>query len=149
MAKKKTFGGVDRLFNEQPVKVPELPEIDIPDNEPLPIGFYKDLTDDLTPGIKSVADEEREIREAAAKRPKPGRKATRPEPKDEKSSKSGCRSGETRATFIVSDELLDRVKALAYWERTKIKHVIEAALTEHLSRHEDKHGKIKPMPREG
>ena len=32
---------------------------------------------------------------------------------------------ETRATFIVREDLLDKVKALAYWDREMIKNIIK------------------------
>lgn len=45
-----------------------------------------------------------------------------------KSSQSGLPIGWTRATFIVSEALLDKVKDLAYTERREIKEVINEAL---------------------
>lgn len=45
-----------------------------------------------------------------------------------KSSQSGLPTGWTRATFIVSEALLDRVKDLAYTERREIKEVVNEAL---------------------
>ena len=45
-----------------------------------------------------------------------------------KSSQSGLPTGWTRATFIVSEALLDKVKDLAYTERREIKEVINEAL---------------------
>jgi AmiR/NasT family two-component response regulator len=38
----------------------------------------------------------------------------------------------TRATFIVRKEHLEKIKALAYWERKKVKEVVEEALEYHL-----------------
>jgi hypothetical protein len=37
--------------------------------------------------------------------------------------------GETRATFIIEETLLKKVKAVAYWERKQIKAVLHEALT--------------------
>jgi len=51
------------------------------------------------------------------------------------------REGYTRATFIVREDLLNRIKALAYWERMEIKEVVEEALLNHM-----KGKKIKPLP---
>lgn len=45
-----------------------------------------------------------------------------------KSSQAGLQQGWTRATFIVQTELLEKIKALAYWERRSIKEVIDEAL---------------------
>ena len=58
-----------------------------------------------------------------------------------KSSQRGIREGYTRATFIVSEDLLEKIKALAYWERKETKEVVEEAFKTHLE------GKdIKPIP---
>lgn len=61
-----------------------------------------------------------------------------------KTSEKGCHLNETRATFIVNKNLLEKVKALAYWARVDIKDVIGVALSELIDRHERKHGIIKP-----
>jgi hypothetical protein len=49
-----------------------------------------------------------------------------------KSSQRGLRRGWTRATFILRDAYLKKLKALAYWERKKVKEVIDEALTGYL-----------------
>lgn len=64
-----------------------------------------------------------------------------------KSSQEGTLKGETRATFILRENLLDKVKAVAYWDRLKIKEVVNTALEEYLSRYEKKNGVVKPMPK--
>lgn len=61
-------------------------------------------------------------------------------------AEEGTLPGEIRATFILGKDLLSKVKALAYWERKKIKDVVITALSEHVSRYEKKNGEIKPMP---
>lgn len=60
-----------------------------------------------------------------------------------KASGEGTREGETRATFIVREETLEKIKALAYWDRLKFKDVVNNALDEYLSKH-----KIEPRPEE-
>jgi len=47
-----------------------------------------------------------------------------------------------RATFIVREAHLEKIKALAYWERISIKRVLELALESYL-----KGKKIKPIPK--
>ena len=64
-----------------------------------------------------------------------------------KSSQQGTKEGETRATFIVREELLDKLKAIAYWDRVLIKDVINTALQEAVVRYEKKSGEIKPIPK--
>jgi hypothetical protein len=60
-----------------------------------------------------------------------------------KSSQQGTKEGETRATFIVNEELLDKLKAIAYWDRELLKETINKALLEYVSKK-----KIKPRPEE-
>jgi len=45
-----------------------------------------------------------------------------------KTSQQGLQDGWTRATFILRKDYLEKLKALAYWERKKIKEVIDEAL---------------------
>jgi hypothetical protein len=49
-----------------------------------------------------------------------------------KSSQRGLRRGWTRATFILREDYLEKLKALAYWERKKVKEVIGEALAGYL-----------------
>lgn len=51
-----------------------------------------------------------------------------------KTSQKGLKDGWTRATFILRKDYLDKLKALAYWERKKIKEVIDEALRLYLKR---------------
>ena len=64
-----------------------------------------------------------------------------------KSSQEGTKENETRATFIVNEELLEKLKAVAYWDRVMIKDVINTALEETVVRYEKKNGKVKPIPK--
>ncbi|MEX0940402.1 MAG: hypothetical protein WDZ41_03510 [Candidatus Babeliales bacterium] len=47
---------------------------------------------------------------------------------EKNSSKNGLDIGWTRATFIVKEELLKKIKDAAYWERKTVKVVINDAL---------------------
>lgn len=83
--------------------------------------------------------------------PKPTKKS-RGRPKTQtkkitKSSQEGTRENETRATFIVNEELLDKLKAVAYWERVMIKDIIDRALKEAIYIYEKKNGTVKPIPK--
>jgi hypothetical protein len=49
-----------------------------------------------------------------------------------KSSHEGLASGWTRATFIVKEEHLEKLKALSYWERLTIKELMADALGAYL-----------------
>lgn len=64
-----------------------------------------------------------------------------------KTSQIGTKEKETRATFIVNEDLLEKLKAVAYWDRVLIKDIINQALEEHIARYEKKNGEIKEMPK--
>jgi NRPS condensation-like uncharacterized protein len=57
-------------------------------------------------------------------------------------SEEGTKEGETRATFIVKVELLDKIKAISRIEGFTIKDVTEEALSRFISTYEKKNGKI-------
>lgn len=63
-----------------------------------------------------------------------------------KSSQEGTKEKETRATFIVNEELLEKLKAIAYWDRKLIKEVVDTALQDRVDKYEKKNGVIKPIP---
>lgn len=48
------------------------------------------------------------------------------------SNKEGTKEGECRATFIVNEEMLEILKALAYWERRQIKDMLKQALENYI-----------------
>ena len=79
-------------------------------------------------------------------KPKRGRPVTQTK-EITKSSQEGTKENETRATFIINEELLEKLKAIAYWDRVLIKDVINTALQETVTKYEKKSGTIKPMPK--
>jgi len=56
-----------------------------------------------------------------------------------KTSYDGLREGWTRATFILREDYLEKIKSIAYWKRRNIKEVMDDVLGEYL-----KGKKIKP-----
>ena len=92
----------------------------------------------FTGGLNSLLGEQ-------AQKPKVGRPQTQFK-EITKSSQEGTKEHETRATFIVREELLDKSKAIAYWERTMIKEVVNSALEEAVAKYEKRKGEIKPIP---
>jgi hypothetical protein len=56
-------------------------------------------------------------------------------------TKKGLPEGWSRATFIVRDEYLEKIKAIGYWDRKQIKEVLDEAITEHL-----KGRKVRAIP---
>jgi hypothetical protein len=79
-------------------------------------------------------------------KPKRGRPVTQTK-EITKSSQEGTKENETRATFIINEELLEKLKAIAYWDRVLIKDVINTALQETIAKYEKKSGEIKPIPK--
>jgi hypothetical protein len=45
----------------------------------------------------------------------------------------GLKDGWVRATFIVRKDHLEKIKALAYWERKQVKEVVDEAFGFHLN----------------
>lgn len=79
-------------------------------------------------------------------KPKRGRPVTQTK-EITKSSQEGTKENETRATFIINEELLEKLKAIAYWDRLLIKDVINLALVEAVAKYEKKNGAINPIPK--
>jgi hypothetical protein len=78
-------------------------------------------------------------------KPKRGRPITQTK-EITKSSQEGTKKNETRATFIVDEDLLDKLKAIAYWERVLIKDVVNRALRDAITKYTNDVGDIKPIP---
>lgn len=77
------------------------------------------------------------------------KKAGRPKTstrKVEKTSQEGTKEKETRATFIVNEDSLEKLKAIAYWDRKLIKDVVAETIDSYISSYEKKNGKVKPIP---
>jgi len=55
--------------------------------------------------------------------------------------KTGCKPGYTRVAYIVKEELVEKVKAHAYWERLSLVDVMEEILEEFFRTR-----KVKPIP---
>jgi hypothetical protein len=49
-----------------------------------------------------------------------------------RTSQEGLKDGWTRATFILRKDYLEKIKTSAYWERKKIKEMIDEALRLYL-----------------
>jgi hypothetical protein len=103
---------------------------------------FKGGLDSLIGGAKAQPKKSPKAEVSAPK--KPGRpRTTKKIPYD--TTEQGTLPGEKRATFIVKEEQLEKLKAVAYWDRTKIKDVITAALEKYLDAYEKKNGPIKKV----
>ena len=66
--------------------------------------------------------------------------------KDNKAVPSGERGtlpGEKRKTYIVNTELANKIDAIAYWDRTTVKEIVNEAFNEKVKKYEKKNGPIK------
>jgi hypothetical protein len=63
--------------------------------------------------------------------------------KEVKELKLKDNDNETRATFIIKEDVLNKLKSIAYWERIKIKEALNNALEEYIDKYEKKNGQIK------
>jgi hypothetical protein len=63
-----------------------------------------------------------------------GSQANQPETDEKKKSTStkGLEEGWTRATFIMREEYVQKLKAYAYWERKTVKDVVDSMLEQFL-----------------
>ena len=53
--------------------------------------------------------------------------------------------GETRATLILNEVVINKFKAISYWDRVPLKVIMDDALSVFLNLYEEKNGKIKPL----
>ncbi|KAA5539125.1 hypothetical protein [Adhaeribacter rhizoryzae] len=53
---------------------------------------------------------------------------------------------ERRTTFVIREDYLDKISAIAYWDRTLLKDQINAALSAYIEEYEKKNGEIKVAP---
>ena len=58
----------------------------------------------------------------------------------------GLKAGETRATFIVKEEALEKIKAIAYWDRQNIKDIVQVAIEAYIKQYENTKGSVQPIP---
>ena len=64
-----------------------------------------------------------------------------------KTSQEGTKENETRATFIVNEDLLEKIKAMAYWERKLLKDIINSSIEDTLAKYIKKNGEIVAIPK--
>jgi len=76
---------------------------------------------------------------------KPGRPKTRLHT-PQKSAAQGTKEGEEKYSLIIKTELLEKVKAVAYWERLTIKDTFEEAAIDRVKKYEKKSGLLKAIP---
>ena len=64
-----------------------------------------------------------------------------------KTSQEGTKENETRATFIINEDVLEKLKAIAYWERILIKDIANSAFEETIAKYEKKNGAVVSIPK--
>ena len=135
MSKKNLSGGLNSLLGDQPKEKAITPAQKRAINKR---AKYSALLEESNKLVKQLRDQ--------PDKPKVGRPVTQTK-EITKSSQDGTKENETRATFIINEELLEKVKAIAYWERELIKETINKALQETVAKYEKKNGDIQPIPK--
>lgn len=79
------------------------------------------------------------LQEHQARKETRGRKRVHPEGQD-------LNTGEVRKTFIMAEDLVNKLGWLSYWERKKMKAIANEMAQEYIARYEEKHGPIAPAP---
>lgn len=100
-------GGLDALLSPTIT-----PDVEIPDSEP-----------------KTAPRASQTVRSHEIKAPAPVPRETTVE-----SNKAGLAAGYTRATLIVNDDYLKALKDKAYYDRKKLKEVVNEAFAQYLER---------------
>lgn len=119
MAKKSFTGGLNSLLGESPAQSEEVVKEQLAEKSV----EFSPTSEVLKPTTKEVT-----------KQPIKGL---------QNSSKAGTKENDTRATFILNEELLEKLKSIAYWERKTIKNVINTALLDAVIKYERKNGDVK------
>lgn len=65
---------------------------------------------------------------------------------DRPKSAKGLRDGLNRFSIVLPMDILERLRAVAYWNNLTVKDVITQFLESGLDRYVKKHGEIKPVP---
>lgn len=89
-------------------------------------------------GAPTLSQEEKEIQDEARAKRERENKGGRPRSNfrvAEKASQEGCKEQETRATFIVSEPLLEQFKEIAYWQRWKMKDAANKMLSDFIEKY--------------
>lgn len=61
------------------------------------------------------------------------------------SVKAGLKEGETRATLILNELVIEKLKAISYWDRIPLKTVVDDALKAFIETYEKKNGDVKSI----
>jgi hypothetical protein len=61
------------------------------------------------------------------------------------SVKAGLKEGETRATLILNEMVIEKLKAISYWDRVSLKTVVDDALKAFIEVYEKNNGKVKSI----
>ncbi len=75
-----------------------------------------------------------------------GRPKTRAVDPHEPSKAQNCKPGESRVTYIVTEELQENIKKISHWTGASVKEVVNRALSEYVATYEKKRGPLKTIP---
>ena len=81
--------------------------------------------------LNGIIDDMKETTTTATERPKSAR---------------GLRDGLNRFSIVLPIDVLDKLRAVAYWNNMSVKDVITQFLESGIDRYQKRHGEIKPVP---
>ena len=81
--------------------------------------------------LNGIIDDMKETPTTATERPKSAR---------------GLRDGLNRFSIVLPIDVLDKLRAVAYWNNMSVKDVITQFLESGIDRYQKRHGEIKPVP---
>ena len=99
------------------------------------MGQKKDFSNDRLSDLLGSVREETPIPEQS------GQGVGRPK-RNVSTSQNGLRMGQTRMTFIVEEELQDKLKYIAFMERISIREIMDVAIRDYLTKYEGIYGEI-------
>jgi hypothetical protein len=75
-----------------------------------------------------------------------GYKKPEKESKKTPSRKEGLGQDEIRATYILPESYVEKLKLIAYWDRLSIKESATEMIKQYVDSWEEKNGSVKPKP---
>jgi len=64
-----------------------------------------------------------------------------------KTPKATVKENNIRATFVINEDLLKKLKGMAYWDRVSISETLSKSIESTIKAYEKKNGKIEPAPK--
>lgn len=147
MSKKTFTAGVETLLGNEP----ETPKPEAPQGEggskKTRSSAVKDVV--VVSAETGVASENKETPPPASSGPEMTARHTNANTPDEDApvNAKDPNPRNVRATFVVDEALLVKLKAMAYWERKSLKNVVNTALAKAVTEYEKEKGEVQGIPK--